>query len=415
MKINKLPSYFYIYPTFFIISALFLLSTQFVRSQTLPSSTFEEGFISLNFDDGWKTQHDIVLPILSDANIKATFYIATGHIDVQNGLTSQDITDIKNNGHEIGAHTRSHPHLTDLSQEMVEDEIIGSKEDLEEIGIVPTTFAYPFGEFNDSIVDVVRDNFKGARLAGGIFNQINNDPYLLNSITIRSDMPISAIQAMIDKAIDEKKWLILAFHSFGDTTTDGFSNTPEKLEQIIDYINSKNISVKTISEGLQIMGVDGIDPSPRPSPTPSTSSTPIPTVSPTPTPTLTSAPSPRGHVQQTLTARLTGSIIFNRAVKGMVLIRTEDNREKIQISVKRINIPDKTELSVMVCGQDVGQIVINHGRGLLNLKGGSLPDCVPGDRVVILNGSTAILSGTLKKPGRFNDGIEIKNDNREEE
>ncbi len=61
-------------------------------------------------------------------------------------------------GATIGAHTRTHPALTQLSTEEAREEIRQSAADVRrEIGSCPPVFAYPFGDHDDRIVQVVRE------------------------------------------------------------------------------------------------------------------------------------------------------------------------------------------------------------------------------------------------------------------
>lgn len=56
-------------------------------------------------------------------------------------------------GVTLGAHTRTHPLLTQISPDEAEAEAVGSLHDLErEIGSVPPVFAYPSGGVNDEVV-----------------------------------------------------------------------------------------------------------------------------------------------------------------------------------------------------------------------------------------------------------------------
>ena len=58
----------------------------------------------------------------------------------------------------IGAHTVNHPPLSELNREEQYAEIIASRDACAElIGSVPTTFAYPFGDYSDTSIEVVRE------------------------------------------------------------------------------------------------------------------------------------------------------------------------------------------------------------------------------------------------------------------
>lgn len=75
--------------------------------------------------------------------------------------------ELANNGIEMGAHTVQHPILTRVSLDQARDEIMGSRDRIQdELGRPVTGFAYPNGQpgdFNEEIIQVVREaEFKTA-------------------------------------------------------------------------------------------------------------------------------------------------------------------------------------------------------------------------------------------------------------
>ena len=116
--------------------------------------------VTTSWDDG--DALDVKLAALLDKyGVKGTFYIAPGR---QNRLSDDEIIAISRN-HEIGAHTMSHLLLTEITAEEAEKQISESKNYLEKItGKQIKMFAYPVGDYNTSIIDIVKSiGFKGAR------------------------------------------------------------------------------------------------------------------------------------------------------------------------------------------------------------------------------------------------------------
>ncbi|CAN5421014.1 polysaccharide deacetylase family protein [soil metagenome] len=71
--------------------------------------------------------------------------------DELRGLTKQGVT--------LGAHTRTHPILTNLPVEQARDEMIGSQQDLQrEIGHVLPVFCYPNGNHNALTTQILKEN-----------------------------------------------------------------------------------------------------------------------------------------------------------------------------------------------------------------------------------------------------------------
>ena len=73
-------------------------------------------------------------------------------------LAWSEILEMSNNGISFGAHTVNHPILTKVSPEEAKNEIILSKQAIEEkLGIPCTVFAYPRGGFNEEVIRIVRE------------------------------------------------------------------------------------------------------------------------------------------------------------------------------------------------------------------------------------------------------------------
>jgi len=109
--------------------------------------------VLLTFDDGptW-TSTDIILKILSDYKIKAVFFCVGNNI---NNL-SQLISEILNEGHQIGNHTYNHKILTLLDQKIMHEEINRTNLLMEEkFDYELKYFRPPHGRFNPSVRKII--------------------------------------------------------------------------------------------------------------------------------------------------------------------------------------------------------------------------------------------------------------------
>ena len=82
-------------------------------------------------------------------------------------------------GIEIGGHTRTHPDLRGLHGEELAGELAGCRDDLREFGMTPVAFAYPYGEYNDEVVDAVARVFPLAFTCEEGLNDLYTSPHLL--------------------------------------------------------------------------------------------------------------------------------------------------------------------------------------------------------------------------------------------
>ena len=90
-------------------------------------------------------------------------------------------------GHEIGAHTLTHPRLSKIPLSRAREEISSSKKKLEDLFGVPVThFAYPYGDYNQEIVRFVQEaGFQAACTTDDGCVQLGGDPFRLNRLTVR--------------------------------------------------------------------------------------------------------------------------------------------------------------------------------------------------------------------------------------
>lgn len=225
------------------------------RSNVAPSLASipkSEGIVSINFDDGYESAYEKGLPIFDKVGIKTTLFIITRKLDDPNYMTIGQLKSAHIQGHEIAAHTKTHPHLSTLSQFDQADEIEGSVNDLRKLGIDPGSFAYPFGDFNGTTVNIVRGaGFIGARTIHKGMNDSSSDRLLLNCYVIDPDhtTDINQITQAIDDAQKKGTWLILLFHRV-DETGNPISVRHELVQEVVDYLVSHKIATATMSEGL---------------------------------------------------------------------------------------------------------------------------------------------------------------------
>ncbi len=116
--------------------------------------------VCITFDDGYADNCDMAVPWLVDEGIPFTYFVSTYFMqrnehfphDLASGQplypnTMEQLRAMAAAGVEIGAHTRTHADLGVIrSEEKLRNEIVGSKEDLENsLGQTVRYFAFPFG------------------------------------------------------------------------------------------------------------------------------------------------------------------------------------------------------------------------------------------------------------------------------
>lgn len=117
-----------------------------------------ERAVVITFDDGWRSQYAYAFPVLQRHGFTATFFVFTNPIGRSpRFMTWAQVTDLRRAGMTIGSHGWTHPHLTTASPRELQQEIVESRQTLEQrLGTRITLFAYPFGEHPPAAEDAVR-------------------------------------------------------------------------------------------------------------------------------------------------------------------------------------------------------------------------------------------------------------------
>jgi peptidoglycan/xylan/chitin deacetylase (PgdA/CDA1 family) len=122
------------------------------RGKPLPSRP-----VLITVDDGYVDDVKEILPRLQRHHMTAVFYIITKRFHEQGFLDAAQVRKLDRAGMDIGAHTRHHVDLLQLSGQALDSEVSGSRRDLEQVlGHPVYSFAYPFGRFGPATVAAVR-------------------------------------------------------------------------------------------------------------------------------------------------------------------------------------------------------------------------------------------------------------------
>ena len=160
-----------------------VLPLNFIVDTIINDGDLPDNTIGISIDDADKSFFEVGWPLFKENNIPVTLFVTTGTIVKNNKsyLNWDQIRKLKAEGVTIGAHSHTHAHMPDLGIEEVREEIeISNKIFLEELGEIPSLFAYPYGETSNEIISLIKDyKFKVAfGQHSGIINETSNMYYL---------------------------------------------------------------------------------------------------------------------------------------------------------------------------------------------------------------------------------------------
>jgi peptidoglycan/xylan/chitin deacetylase (PgdA/CDA1 family) len=132
--------------------------------------------VAVTFDDAYLSELTLAKPLLDAVGYPATVYAPTAYLDTPERPLKWDgieqwhggehehellpmswdqLGELAEAGWEIGSHTRTHPHLHEVSDDAeLRAELVESKATVEErLGRECATLAYPYGDYDERVVE----------------------------------------------------------------------------------------------------------------------------------------------------------------------------------------------------------------------------------------------------------------------
>ena len=232
---EKIMSYFVAFST---VAVLFTMSIIVNNKQTLEVSSStnenlpiynvqtEENAVSLTMNCAWNADDiDSILDTLNKCNVKITFFIVGDWADKY----PEAVKKISENGHEIGNHSNTHPHVNKLNIDKNCEEITKCSEKLKNItGKEVNLYRCPYGEYNNTVINAANSlNYYSIQWS---LDTLDYTGLTGNEMWNRLDRKL-------------KKGDIILMHN-------GTKHTADSLELLIKNIQSKGLEIKKVSDIL---------------------------------------------------------------------------------------------------------------------------------------------------------------------
>lgn len=119
-----------------------------------------EKSVVITIDDGYEDIYNYAYPLLKKYNSIANIMVITGLIDNTGYLSWSQLKEMKSSGLVyMYNHTWSHPSLSRLSDQKIIFEVGIARDQLkDQLGIENKIIAYPYGSFNQRIIDILVQN-----------------------------------------------------------------------------------------------------------------------------------------------------------------------------------------------------------------------------------------------------------------
>lgn len=210
--------------------------------------SFPKALITFVFDDGYVSDYTVMKPLFVGQGEVACAAIVIDNIGDGGRMSSAQIIELETAGWEILSHTVTHPHLSGLTETEIRSELSTSKSILEGYGLTIKNLAYSHNDHNEIVRRVAREFYRSARAGSNSLNPQILQTYQLKSVNADDHTELAAYQTLVDSAESQLKWLIFYMHSTNAADS-------AMVLRLVNYIQSKNLSIVTIDEGLDLAGI----------------------------------------------------------------------------------------------------------------------------------------------------------------
>jgi peptidoglycan/xylan/chitin deacetylase (PgdA/CDA1 family) len=210
--------------------------------------------VTIGFDDGTAEQLD-ALPILQAHGMAATFFVNTAAIGDAEHLSWANLHTLSNAGNEIAGHTLHHVNLAPLTTAEARQEVCTDRNRLLDEGFPATSFAYPFGSFDNGTEQVVHDcGYNSGRGVAGISKTGPYaetipplDPYATRTPpNPKKATKLSTLELYVQNAeANGGGWVQFVFHRLCEQC-GAYAITPAKFTALLDLSRGQSNGVMPI-------------------------------------------------------------------------------------------------------------------------------------------------------------------------
>jgi len=138
---------------------VYALSPESFRRHAAIVSQNHQEWDSITFDDGHISQFVEAVPILSQFQLRATFFVTTAWIGTRESVANwADVRESLRLGHKVASHTHTHPLLTACDDAALLSELSISKRILEDrLGAEITSISMPGGRVDARVLRACRE------------------------------------------------------------------------------------------------------------------------------------------------------------------------------------------------------------------------------------------------------------------
>ena len=171
--------------------------------------------VVITFDDADPTIYGFAFPFMRsmDSTWAATHFFPVSYAGPGGPITVAQEKEMEKAGWETGGHAYTHENLSSVPLDSVENQVKASYDFLAGNGLCHESFAYPFGNYNDTVKNIVEKYFHNIRTAHDYTYLDGVDRTELGYYAVKSGCTVGDIIGRVEQARSTGSPLvIIGFH-----------------------------------------------------------------------------------------------------------------------------------------------------------------------------------------------------------
>ncbi|HEX7510472.1 MAG TPA: polysaccharide deacetylase family protein [Chitinivibrionales bacterium] len=241
--------------------ALPLLAVLSCVNSYAPSRLFQIPVVVITFDDAHPSVYHFAFSAMRrmDGAWAATHFFPSSFAGQNGSTTVEQAREMEKAGWETGGHCVTHENLSSLPLDSVEPQIQGDYNFLTDNKLAHESFAYPFGNYNDTVKTVVKKYFRNIRTSHDFDYLSGIDRTELGYYAVKQGCAAQDIIARVEHARAVGSALvIIGFHAvIADSTASrppaSYWCTESVFTSFLQYLHNEEFPVLTLSKALDML------------------------------------------------------------------------------------------------------------------------------------------------------------------
>ena len=223
-----------------------------------------KSYVTITFDDAYENVYFNAYPLMASYGFRGVVFVIADKIgsnfEGSRTMSLDMLRQLQSYGWEIGSHSCSHVHLTDLTMEEMHHELIDSYVKLSMLGFEVYSISYPGGAYDeDTLISTSTCYTFGRTLDEGI-NKVDFPSLKLRSVVFQDDNYMYVLD-WINRTIRSGGWLIIVCHGIVSdeealpSSVKGWNHV-SAFKHILDFLNTSEVNVLTFKDILKLRNAD---------------------------------------------------------------------------------------------------------------------------------------------------------------